>query len=263
MFARSALAPILATMMLLFAQCAPASTSESDTETENPITIKLMTSLPIIWGEGGSMQDILSGDSQPAPIYQHWRDRYNMEPVDSLEKLNSEATDIVLLVQPRAMAPADLADLDDWIRNGGSAIIMSDPDLIWPSELPLGDPRRPLSSGLLSPLLKHWGLELVSQGNADELVELEFAGQKIATVGVGGFEPLENGAAEETVCNFSEAGFIAQCQVDKGRVILIADADFLHEHLWIEDADWKDGGESGAMRFTDALINQIYRVSKN
>lgn len=260
---RSALFPLLAMMMLFFIQCVPASTSDTTTELKKPITIKLMTSLPIIWGEGGSMQDILSGASEPASIYQHWRDRYAMEPVDSLEGLSRETTDIVLLVQPRAMAPADLADLDGWIRNGGNAIIMTDPDLIWPSELPLGDPRRPLSSGLLSPLLKHWGLELVSQDNADELVELEFADQKIVTVGVGNFQSLGKQMPEKVVCNFSAAGFIAECQIDRGRVILIADADFLHEHLWSEVSDWQVGDESGATRFTDALIDQIYRVSKD
>ncbi len=209
------------------------------------------------------MQDILSGDTESAPIYKYWQNQYAIEGVDSLEGLVGSTTDIVMLVQPRAMAPADLAELDDWVRKGGDAIIMTDPDLIWPSALPLGDPKRPLSGGLLSPLLKHWGLELVFEDNVTELIELEFAGHKISTVGVGGFEALNNESAEEVVCNFSEAGFIAQCQIDQGRVILVADADFLHEQLWEGDSGWLDGGESGAMRFTDALIDQFYSVSKD
>lgn len=260
---RSALFPLLAMMMLLFAQCVPASTTDPDSKAETPVRIKLMTSLPIIWGEGGSMQDFLSGERKPAPIYDYWRNRYEMEPVDSLEGLSSSTTDLVLLVQPRAMAPADLADLDDWIGKGGNAIIMTDPDLVWHSELPLGDPRRPLSSGLLSPLLNHWGLELVSQDNADALIELEYADHKFATVGVGGFEPLIGETKEKVTCSFSEAGFIAQCQIDKGRVTLVADADFLHEDLWDDNTNWRDGGESSAMRFMDALIDQFYPVSND
>jgi hypothetical protein len=250
-------------LLLLFAQCAPASTSKQNSGVEVSVSIKMMTSLPIIWGEGGSMQAILSGDAEPAPIYKYWRDRYEMEAVDSLEGLGSSETDIVMLVQPRAMAPADLADLDDWIRKGGDAIIMTDPDLLWPSAFPLGDPQRPLSSGLLSPLLKHWGLELVSQNKPATAVELEYADHKIATIGIGGFEVLELDTANEVACKFSETGFIAQCQIGAGRVILVADADFLHEQLWTNDNQWQESGESDAMRFVDTLIDQFNNVSKD
>ena len=264
MLVKPALSLVLATMMLLlFAQCAPTATSEQKNGVKASVSIKMMTSLPIVWGEGSSMQEILSGDSKSAPIYKHWQNQYEMKAVDSLEGLIGGKTDIVMLVQPRAMAPADLAELDGWIRNGGDAIIMTDPDLVWPSELPLGDPQRPLSSGLLSPLLKHWGLELVSKENAAVMVELEFADQKITTVGVGGFEIIKQNSAKEVACKLSEAGFIAQCQIGKGRVILAADADFLHEQLWTEDIQFKEHGESGAMRFTDALVDQFRNVSKD
>ncbi len=209
------------------------------------------------------MQDILSGDSKPAPIYRHWQDQYDMEAVDSLEGLKDGSTDIVMLVQPRAMAPADLAELDVWVREGGKAVIMTDPDLIWPSELPLGDPQRPLPSGLLSPLLKHWGLELVSEDDTASSVELEFADYKFATVGVGQFQAIGQKTSDGSVCKFSDPQFIAQCQIGKGYAILVADADFLHDQLWAQDTDWRDHGESDAMRFADALIDQIRNVSKD
>lgn len=253
---------LLAMMTLLFAQCVPASTNELGIGANKSVSIKIMTSLPIIWGEGGSMKDILSGDSPPAPIYKYWQDNYDIEAVDSLEGLDKSSTEIVMLVQPRAMAPADLADLDSWVRKGGKVIIMTDPDLIWHSELPLGDPQRPLSSGLLSPLLKHWGLELVSQDNMDELVEIEYANSKIVAVGVGAFETL--GADDQkTICSFSDARFVAQCRIGDGQATLVADADFLHEHLWEENTDWQEGQNSGAMLFTKALIDQIHNVSKD
>lgn len=209
------------------------------------------------------MQDILSGNSKPAPIYKYWQSKYDMEAVDSLEDLVGSTTDIVMLAQPRAMAPADLADFDDWIRKGGNAIIMTDPDLVWHSELPLGDPQRPLSGGLLSPLLKHWGLELVSQGDDIELIEMEYAEGTITTIGVGAFEVLNDDSDQKQDCTFSAAGFIAQCQIGQGHVILIADADFLHEQLWDESSEWRDGGKSGAMRFTDTLVAQFSNISKD
>ena len=38
--------------------------------------------------------------------------------------------------------------------------ILTDPVLVWPSELALSDIRRPPPVGLLGPLLTHWGLRL-------------------------------------------------------------------------------------------------------
>ena len=116
-----------------------------------------MTSLPLVWGETPSPESILSGEARAAPIYRYWRDQYEIAAVDSLENLPQDDPDVVILAQPRAMDPADLATLDAWVRTGGDAIILTDPDLVWPSDLPFGDPRRPLASGMLSPLPGEWG----------------------------------------------------------------------------------------------------------
>lgn len=247
----------------MLAQCSPASSGNQETSATKQINIKLMTSLPIIWGESGSMRDILSGDTSPAPIFTYWQERFAMTAVDSLEGLQGSGTDIVMLVQPRAMDPADLAELDAWVRDGGSAIIFSDPNLVWPSELPLGDTRRPLSSGLLSPLLKHWGLELVTQDEGGEVVLLEFENFKLATVGLGSFESLAGKSIKDVNCELSDVNFLAHCQIGKGRVTLLADADFLHENLWVDDIGWKEAGESDAMQFTAALVDQISSVSND
>ena len=66
------------------------------------------------------MNAILSGESKPAPIYQHWQNKYALEAVDSLKDLLGSETDLILLAQPRAMDPADLGDLDQWVRAGGN-----------------------------------------------------------------------------------------------------------------------------------------------
>jgi len=215
-----------------------------------------MTSLPLVWGEGASMESILSGEAEPAPIYRYWRDRYDIVAVDSLENLVDENPDIVILAQPRAMDPADLADLDAWVRAGGAAIILTDPDLLWSSDLPLGDPRRPLVSGLLSPLLDHWGLELVADTeNRTDLVRLRLGSHVFATRGVGMLEHVAAKAGAGARCDTGEGGFLARCKIGQGQAIVVADADFLHAALWPDKAR-QSPEKSGAVRFFDSLVEQ-------
>lgn len=249
----SALAALLA-----LAQCTAADSPSGD----QPVrpSIQLMTSLPLVWGDGASMESILSGDSEPAPIYRYWQNQYEMLAVDSLEDLAAENPDIVLLAQPRAMAPADLADLDAWVRAGGAAIILTDPDLVWPSELPLGDPRRPLTTGLLSPLLGHWGLELVALGESRaEAAKLRVGKYSFTSRGIGLLEPLPANASPAARCDIEQGGFLAQCSIGEGRATVVADADLLDAALWPEEAQ-QSPGKSGAVRFVDSLLReQIYR----
>lgn len=200
------------------------------------------------------MESILSGASEPAPIYRYWQERYDMAAVDSLENLAALNPDIVILAQPRAMDPADLTDLDAWVRAGGVVIILTDPDLVWPSHLPLGDPRRPLTSGFLSPLLGHWGLELVGvAGNSAEVVKLRFGDYVFASRGVGKLEPVKASEASGVNCDWSAADFLVQCSVGQGQATIVADADFLNAALWPEAAR-QSPQKSGAARFIDSLV---------
>jgi hypothetical protein len=204
------------------------------------------------------MESILSGGSQPAPIYRYWQSRYDMAAVDSLENLARQDPDIVILAQPRAMDPADLTDLDAWVRAGGAVIILTDPDLVWPSALPLGDPRRPLATGLLSPLLGHWGLELVAVAeNSAEVVNLRLGKNSFVGRGVGKLEPLDKGKPSDVRCDFGASGFLVQCSIGQGRAAIVADADFLDAALWPEDAR-RLPQKSRAVRFIDHLVqNQM------
>lgn len=245
----SALAALLA-----LTQC---TSGESRPERpEDKISIQLMTSLPLVWGDGASMESILSGEAEPAPIYRYWQERYELTAVDSLENLAKQDPDIVILAQPRAMAPADLADLDSWVRAGGVAIILTDPDLVWPSALPLGDPRRPLVSGLLSPLLGHWGLELVADAESSpNAITLHLGDHVFATRGVGTLEPIAADAGSDARCDMGEGGVIAQCTIGQGRAAIVADADFLNAALWPEKAR-RSPRESGAVQFLDSLVQE-------
>jgi hypothetical protein len=241
--------------LLFLAQC---SAAESPPDSQQPrFRIQLMTSLPLIWGDGASVESILSGGSEPAPVYRYWQQHYDMTAVDSLENLAEENPDILLLVQPRAMDPADLNDLDAWVRAGGAAIILTDPDLVWPSRLPLGDPQRPLATGLLSPLLGHWGLELVGGHDHGAAVELLRVGDHhFASRGVGKIERSADGQEVSGVdCDWGEAAFLVQCTVGQGQATIVADADFLDAGLWPAPA-LESPRKSGAVRFIDALVQQ-------
>lgn len=244
--------PLALAALLVLAQCT-ASESRPD-QLHEKASIQLMTSLPLVWGESASMESILAGQAEPAPIYRYWQQQYDMTAVDSLEHLAEEDPDLVILAQPRAMDPADLADLDAWVRAGGRVIVLTDPDLVWPSALPLGDPRRPLVSGLLSPLLGHWGLELVADTeNSVDIVLLRLGGHAFATRGVGMFEPVHPDAAAGARCDLNEGGVVARCVIGQGRAVIVADADFLNVALWPEKAR-RSPQESGAVRFVDSLV---------
>lgn len=239
-------------------QCSPAATNVSS-ENSGPTKIQLMTSLPIIWGESASMKTILSGETSPAPIYAYWQRKYDIAAVDSFEELEASDTEIIILAQPPAMAPADIAAVDTWVRAGGKAIILTDPMLLWPTDLPLGDKRRPLASGLLSPLLEHWGLELQAPDEAGSGgVELEFSGATISTAGIGTFKLLPQPDADQEKCVLSTANVMANCRVGEGRAIILADADFLNDVLWSDVGDGGDNeGTRDARGLTDILIADL------
>lgn len=237
-------------------QCSPASTS-APADSPALSKIQLMTSLPIVWGEGASMESVLSGNTSPAPIFLHWQKRHDITAVDSFEGLENSDTDIVLLAQPPAMDPADIAAFDAWVRGGGKAIILTDPMLVWPTEFPLGDKRRPLASGLLSPLLGYWGLELLAPTDAGAgSVELEFSGVKTTMVGIGSLVAVLPKEPVHADCLMSADNVIARCKVGKGDVFIVADADFLNDSLW---ADQVTGEQQDGRWLTDMLIADLQK----
>ncbi len=245
----------------MLTQCSPEVTQPNATHKD--LQIQLMTSLPIIWGENGSLEAILSGAAKPSPIYSYWKSHYQVEPVDSLQGLLISDPDIVLLAQPPAMDPADIADLDRWVRQGGDVIILADPLLVWPSELPMGDVRRPLSSSLLGPLLNHWGLELtVADDQIPEPVDMEWEGIYISVQTAGAFALIADRAGENVQCRINTTGFVAQCRVGKGRAILVSDADFINISHSEAEEDREADQLASATLFMDRLILGLHHQSR-
>jgi hypothetical protein len=212
----------------------------------------LMSSIPLIWGEA-SMADIANGAAKPAPLFEHLAKRNRVVLVDDFQKLGRPGSKPLLLVQPRALAPRELVELDGWIREGGTALIFADPALHWPSDLPLGDRRRPLFTSLLTPMFRHWGLDLA-------LPVAEDLQDRNVTVGRYNLNPRSSGiwlvstSAPAAKCRVRGDQIMAYCAVGKGRAVLIADADLL------EAGRWTDGlMTSGTTAWLDALIDASRR----
>ena len=188
----------------------------------------LMTTLPLQWSEGG-IEAAIKDDAAPHPAYARLTAAYNVVPLDNLDGIDQLS--LMLLAQPRAMSPSELVKLDEWVRGGGRLLLLADPAVQWGSLYPLGDKRRPLFTSLLSPLFSHWGIELVLPIDKAEPVSMrEIDGLTIRTLTPG--EWRTKGGAKTSLCRIGENAIYADCSVEKGRAVLIADADLLDTPHW-------------------------------
>jgi hypothetical protein len=250
---KGAAAAAMATMALLLVPGVRApydalAFGPDDRAAEAPIrpALLLMTSLPIVWGERGAFDP----KSRPSLFYRALQEEFDVRPVDLLDEAGLGRGQLLLLAQPRGLAPAELVALDAWVRRGGCVLILADPDLAWPSDLPLGDVRRPVPVSLLGPLLAHWRLELrantrrrpgilwVDGANRspDRKLWLESPGHFVG----GGGE-----------CDIGAGAVIAYCRIGRGRSTLIADADLLRDDLWTAP------GADGAARHRRTADNPL------
>ncbi|MEE9434821.1 MAG: Gldg family protein [Sphingorhabdus sp.] len=192
--------------------------------------LALMTSLPLALPEG-DISEIIGGRAEPAAAYIRLTENFDITPLDNLEQLNRERFDLLLLAQPRALSPAELARLQDWIGAGGRAVILADPALRWESQYALGDPRRPLFTSLLSPLFKHWGLELIlpmDEPKASDVVVVD--GERLQLAAAGAWRNTAGGIGAS--CDISAQEVLAECRIGAGKAILLADADMLDARHW-------------------------------
>jgi hypothetical protein len=201
----------------------------------------LMTGLPIVWGEYGPFDP----RSRPSRTLGALREEFMVESIDLLDRPSLGKGKLLLLAQPRWLAPAELVALDRWVRSGGRAVILADPDLVWPSDLPLGDVRRPPPSSLLAPLLDHWGLALQPPSRPGVTrMTMPGTGREIEADSAGSF--TGNGG------DCDARGRYARCAIGAGQVILFADADLLRDDLWVAS------GPDGDARHRRLADNPLY-----
>lgn len=212
-----------------------------------PGAIGLMTALPLFWAEDAAPDRNIGGRS---PLVDHLHAR----AVDHIDGASLRGLDVLILAQPRLLQPTELVALDGWIRRGGRAVIFADPLLVWPSDLPLGDPRRAPLTSLLDPLMLHWGLLLAPAAKGADGVDRRMlsTGHMLMLAGASRFLP-----SGKTACTFTDDGLMALCPIGKGRVRLIADADLLDQRLWLADARWAERRQAYASDIVPLLDSWV------
>lgn len=173
----------------------------------------LLTALPIVWTERFAL------DQPGSPALAALERDYRVTPVDLPSQLPEGA--LLLAAQPRALPAEELVALDDWVRRGGRLVLLADPALEWPSELPMGDPRRAPVAFADTGLLQHWGLRLDAPEERGPR-QSRVGGQAVLTASPGTLVRIGES------CELADAGLRALCGIGRGRAIVIADADFLN-----------------------------------
>ncbi|AEG49122.1 hypothetical protein Sphch_1433 [Sphingobium chlorophenolicum L-1] len=182
--------------------------------------LAVISGLPLFWRENGVKAD--------APIIAVLRQRFDVQPVDSPLALKNGRAKLLLLAQPRAFSMDELVALGAWIGKGGKALILADPELRWPMDLPLGDRRRPPAVTLLGAMIEYWGAKLLPP-EADEKRHFMGDGRVLTVYAASGFDR----AGPD--CRIGARGLVAHCMVGKGTAIIVADADLIDDRLWLAD----------------------------
>lgn len=157
-----------------------------------------------------------------------------LRPIDALDAASLRGVSGLLLAQPRALAPDELAALDRWVRSGRRAVLLVDPDLLWESRYPLAHPLAPPRASLLGPLLEHWGLRLEA-GTAtggDPVVRQSLTNGAMMQSATPGRLAAMRDRAGDAPCRLEQAGLVARCKLGAGRAIVVADVDWINPDLW-------------------------------
>lgn len=202
------------------------ATPPAPTAVEKP-RVTMMTALPIGLAGSVSLAATLDPATPADPLIARLEEHITLRPVDALDAATLAQTDMLLLAHPGALPPETLVLIDQWLRSGGRAVVLADGLSSWPTIHPLGDPRNPPVTSLLTPLLTRWGLTLdAPAGMVSELVSIEIGGHSVRFLSPGRL------TAQKPVCTVDETGMIGDCRLGRGRAIVIADADFLHADQW-------------------------------
>ncbi|MEY4500398.1 MAG: hypothetical protein RIS52_288 [Pseudomonadota bacterium] len=208
----------------------------------------LLTGLPLFMG-AGDVQSVLNGQAGQAPLLTHLSQGRKMIPIDTLTATHLRTVHYLLAVQPRVMPPEDLVAFDAWVRGGGQAVILADPDLVWPTDYAMGDPRTPPASTLLDPLFAHWGFKLLGMRGQPRAVSAMLGDYPATLMNPGHW------VSQSKECNVEDGGVTIVCTLGKGRVILLADAD-------IGDARLLVGNVAKNLAAIDSLLTRLEKPER-
>ena len=230
-------AALLAVCVLSGAACHPsagaeqAAASETAEPARKPIATALFSSLPIARPENVAMEDLLRED-----VPAHWAtslltDRGEWRAVDWLGIRDDgydalAGIDLLVMAQPRPLAPEENVALDNFVRDGGTVLLFADPHLTQESAYALGDPRRPGHTVLLSPILSRWGIEL-EHDESDEKTGADWNGVTLPLSEAGRFRLKPDAGEFAGRCVLEAEARLVSCEIGKGRLLALADAALL------------------------------------
>lgn len=224
-------------VVLLFAGAMLFAHSRAKEGPPDRPSLLLLTSLPLLFGEGFTL------DQTGSAALTRLQSRYGVRTIALADRDSLAGHQLLLLAQPRAQTAEALVDLDAWVRAGGRVLLLADPALDWPSERPLGDRLRPPPGFSDTGLLAHWGVTLSPPSKRGPVVE---------TVGgrqVGFSSP---GQLSSKQCAADGGATIVRCAIGRGRVTIIADADLLN-------ADESGAGATANLDFVMAELAAMGR----
>ncbi len=231
---------------LLLAGCDAAPDAPVSRHTPAPTEkLGLMTSLPLYWPLGEGIGDIAAGRGAVPWQRSVMGSAYVLELIDTLSPIPGISPDSaevdplagldrLAVIQPRGLSPGDNVALDAWVRKGGRLLLVLDPALTGDYDLPLGDPRRPVDSALIPPVVARWGMAVNFDDAQDAAATTAPLGTATIPLALAGRIAVTDPAAAD--CTLLAGGAAAQCGVGEGQVTLIADAAlFEHQELAGED----------------------------
>jgi len=187
----------------------------------------MLTGLPLRWTGSGDIAAIIADGAGDDPALAQLEAMGPVSLVDSLVDSIPPPGSTLLIAHPRALAPQELVAIDAFVRGGGKAVVLADALSSWPASHPLGDPRNPPVTSLLTPLLDHWGVTLGAAPTDDNDVSaVDVDGERLRLSSVGAFERLP-----PTCRSFADRR-VAQCRIGAGEAWLVGDADLLFAPLW-------------------------------
>ena len=219
--------------------CSPAVDSRAAAVDERP-QLGLMTTLPILWGESDDFDAMLDAEAEPHWVRAEIEREYEIRPLDVLDRQSLEGLELLVLAQPRVLSPAENVALDDWVREGGRALVFADPLLTGHSEYGFGDKRRPQDVALLDAILARWGLVLEPRAPQLEIASVPLGEGELPYLAEGSFVARQPAGDGDASCRLRFGGLLARCAIGGGTAVLVADATLLEERE-LHFEEWREG----------------------
>lgn len=208
-----------------------------------------MTSLPLYWPLEAEFADLAQGTGERPWQRTLLERQFELVPLDTLTPIPAlspdqpetdplEGLDRLAIIQPRGLSPADNVAVDNWVRAGGQLLIVLDPQLTGHYDLTLGDPRRPVDTALVPPVITRWGLASVFDPEQDtEVAYAQLPGGPVPLV-MSGESRVEDGEGKNGCLTHESRALVHCSKVGKGTVTYLHDAAvFEHPELVGENGE--------------------------